>query len=514
MNLSERMKQEMAVMENQRMALLNHPDIKPLVEMAAEGLEAEHGRKMSLYEKLCLAQVLQNARVDAMAKRSSKLFESTTEDSISFLGIQLPVIAALLPSLVLNDIATTQPMDRRIAAVFYLNVLAGSTKGEVTAADTLMSAKTGHNSAKGARQFAMAGVHRELIGTGELSSETGFTGIYPGLILLENIVLERLTALGVYTTIATCNSSGTLQDVAGDGVTVSGTVVASGAYDITVSGIDSSDEVRLTYYYQYDLPVNATTGEKTGVSEMDVEVAQETVTAIDFPIRTRYSVGASIDLQKAHGINLEDEMVKYLGGSAKFAIDQKGLEMMVAAGVGANAATAVTNWVASIRSGQAWALHCREFVDRLIQGSNNIFTKTKRGVANVCICGNNVARVIRQLTPGFGLEGAFKPTFNWEKQMPTGPIVIGNVTSVNNMVVVQDPYMAENEYTLTYKGDSFLNSAFVYAPYIPLFATPTLITSDLYAQKGFLSSAGFKVTQPGMYCKGTITGIGEQQAEA
>lgn len=39
---------------------------------------------------------------------------------------------------------------------------------------------------------------------------------------------------------------------------------------------------------------------------------------------------------------------------------------------------------------------------------------------------------------------------------------------------------------------------------IPLFASPTLVTSDLYAQKGFLSSAGFKVLNPGLLTYGDI----------
>ena len=39
---------------------------------------------------------------------------------------------------------------------------------------------------------------------------------------------------------------------------------------------------------------------------------------------------------------------------------------------------------------------------------------------------------------------------------------------------------------------------------IPLFATPTLVTSDLRAQKGFLSSAGFKIINAGMYTYGEV----------
>ena len=509
MNLTESQKSEIALMEGRRMRLLEHPEIKPLIDMVAEGVKAEQGRDMSLYEKMCIAQCMQNAREDALARRSSKLFETTTEDAISFLGIQLPVIAALLPSLVLNQIATVQPLDRRIAAVFYLNVLAANARGDqlAGAANPLISAKTGVTTKRGGRRYAAAAIQRETISSGD-GAFTDTTDIHPGLILLQNVIVERLTSAGVYTTIATCNALGVLVDVASDGVTIAGTINAAGVYDITtLSGVDSSDEILLSYWYQYDLPVDAN-GNKTGVPGIDVKVEQETVTAEDFPCRAQYSVGASIDLQKAHGLNLEDEMIKYVGGMAKFAIDQRGLDLMIGAASDALAADAVTNWSAAIHSGQAWALHCREFTDRLIQGSNNIFKKTLRGVGNVCICGNNVARVLRQLLPGFGLEGAFKPSFNWEKELPTGPIVIGNVTSVNNMIVVQNPFMDENSYVEAYKGDNFLYSSFIYAPYIPLFATPTLITSDLVAQKGFLSSAGFKVVNPGLFTKGTITGIG------
>jgi len=59
-----------------------------------------------------------------------------------------------------------------------------------------------------------------------------------------------------------------------------------------------------------------------------------------------------------------------------------------------------------------------------------------------------------------------------------------------------------------FKGDNYLMAGFIYAPYLPLFATPTLITSDLVSQKGFLSSAGFKVINAGMYCQGLISNVG------
>ena len=62
-----------------------------------EHMKSKHGREMNEIETYNVAQCLENA-VDYSARGDSRLFEATTEDSIKFLGIQLPVIAALLPS--------------------------------------------------------------------------------------------------------------------------------------------------------------------------------------------------------------------------------------------------------------------------------------------------------------------------------------------------------------------------------------------------------------------------------
>lgn len=53
-------------------------------------------------------------------------------------------------------------------------------------------------------------------------------------------------------------------------------------------------------------------------------------------------------------------------------------------------------------------------------------------------------------------------------------------------------------------------AGFVYLPYIPMFTTPTLVTSDIMAQKGFMSSAAFKVVNAGMFCQDVISGLATQ----
>jgi hypothetical protein len=51
-----------------------------------------------------------------------------------------------------------------------------------------------------------------------------------------------------------------------------------------------------------------------GVPQVNINVASSVITAEDFPLRANFTLGAAIDLEKAHGLNLEDELVKYLGG--------------------------------------------------------------------------------------------------------------------------------------------------------------------------------------------------------
>lgn len=196
--------------------------------------------------------------------------------------------------------------------------------------------------------------------------------------------------------------------------------------------------------------------------------------------------------------NLESELVKYLGGEVKFTIDQVGLDMIDDAASSDDAAAAITTWDARPSQGEPWIWKKEELLDRFEQGSNNIFEKTKRGVATFIHCGNNVARVLRQLDK-------FKPR-GGATNIPTGPMVIG---TLDGRTIVQNPFKNSNYYTMGFRGPSYLYAGFIYCPYIPLFTTPTLITSDLMAQKGFLSSAGFKVVNAGLFCEGLITYLGE-----
>lgn len=395
------------------------------------------------------------------------------------------MISALLPSLALNHLGIVQALDRRQGAVFFLDVQFGTTKGSLTKDTTMIGAKTGHASSLAARRFATEDVLGEVIGAAGSTSYAGTLTFFP--------IRAGTVTVTDGTETFTDNGSGVLVSSVSGGV--NGTInYTTGAFAVTFS-VTTTVIPTSNYEYRYELVAAG-----AGVPDVNINLTSETITAKDFPLRARYTVGAAIDLEKAHGISLEDELVKFLGGEIKFEIDHFGIDLIekTAIATDGTAADPIGTWNASLGTGQEWVWTKLEFLDQIEKGSNAIITKTLRGVGNYIIVGNNVARVVRQLAPHF------VPAPGLGKIVPTGPYVMG---TLDGRTVVHDPFLKSDRYIVGFKGDNFLFAGMIYAPYIPLFATPTLLTSDLQAQKGFLSSSGFHIVNPGMFTFGEISNL-------
>ena len=493
--LKEAVLNEMKKINEQRDMLMKHPQIQPFIASVEKWVQQTQQRPISIYEKRNVAQCLYNCLLESGVRHNAKLFEATTESDIQFLGIQLPVITALLPSLVLNEVAIVQAIDRRIAAVFYLDVKYDSAKGEMAVGDTMLGAKTGHATSLSARRYAIDNVVREPV-TLESDDTTaaGVVAYSPGLVDLEKVKVESRTPAGVYTTLGTSDSSG---NITGDGIVGTGTIDNDGNYAFTLAAAPGANTISVTYRYQYDKPTDASGYHRTGVPRAKVTVTQSAVEAMDFPLRAEWSLGAAIDLQKAHGIDLESEMVKFLGGEVRFTIDQYGLDEIDTAAESDDSAGHMADWDARPSEGEAWIWKRNEIIDRIKAADNAIFKKTKRARASFIVCGNDVARVITQLGKDY-----FTPVAGYGKMIATGPVKVG--TLMNQLTVIQNPFKTETRYTVGFRGPDYLHAGFLYCPYIPLFATPTLTTADLVSQKGFLSAAAFKTVNAGMFCYGDI----------
>lgn len=458
---------------------------------------ARDGRPLQEHQKSVIARCLENALIDGGMKQGKKLFETTYQSDIAFLGIQLPVIAALIPSLALNDVAVIQALDRRQGAVFYMDVNYGTTKGDTTAGTAMVSALGGHARASaGNLLYASNRISNEVAGTGNGTTKifTYTLSIKPNIVAGSVILTAATNAGGTTSETFTDNGLGTLTS---DGATPgTGTVdYTTGVITTATFFVAPANGKSVLASYKVDMGKNT-----AAIGEVNFKLTSSNLSAEDFKLRSLYEMGAAIDLEKAHGIVFDEEVVKFLGAEIKFEIDHFGLSQIVDASQTSLAAGGIAGigaWNASVAAGSEWVWKKYEFLDFIEKGNNQILTKTLRAYATYIICGVDVARVLRQMDPQFKAESAIG-------KAPAGPHKIG---VLNGRDVILDPFMAASTYTLGFKGDSMLYGSFLYAPYIPLFATPTLVTADLLAQKGFMSAAGYKVLNTGMLTYGTVNSL-------
>jgi hypothetical protein len=86
--------------------------------------------------------------------------------------------------------------------------------------------------------------------------------------------------------------------------------------------------------------------------------------------------------------------------------------------------------------------------------------------------------------------------------MTLGTEKIGTVS--NRFTVYKDPYFPRNKILVGYKGGSYLETGYVYAPYVPLIVTPTIFApEDFTPRKGVMTRYGKKMVRSDFY--GTVT---------
>ena len=195
---------------------------------------------------------------------------------------------------------------RRTGSIFYANINAGQAKGSIAAGTTLISSKTGITNSAAVKRYPTEFVYDEVISAGG-DATLGGTLVYPSVEAGTLVITDGVETF-------TDDGSGNLvSDLSGG---TDGTIVyATGIYDVTFASTPTGS-VTADYQYVFDkLSTN-------GVPEIDLGMTSETITAVDFPLRAKFSVAAAIDLQKAHGISLEQYLTKVLGEYIKFAINE------------------------------------------------------------------------------------------------------------------------------------------------------------------------------------------------
>lgn len=133
-------------------------------------------------------------------------------------------------------------------------------------------------------------------------------------------------------------------------------------------------------------------------------------------------------------------------------------------------------------------------IGKIRKVSNKIHKRTLMGGANWLMVGTDVATILENMHRGFisykGDQGVTKYNLGVEK--------IG--TLANEFDVYKNPYFRNDAILMGYRGGSFLQTGAVYAPYIPIMTTPTVLDPDDFTpRKAIFTRSAKKLVRPQFY---------------
>jgi hypothetical protein len=251
------------------------------------------------------------------------------------------------------------------------------------------------------------------------------------------------------------------------------------------------------------------------IPEIDIKVDSTAITAQTKKLKAKWSPELGQDLNAYHNLDAEVELTSILSEQVALEIDREILADLV------NGATAATYYwsrspglfvnretgaeLGATSAAPDFTGTVSEWYETLIETINDvsaqIHRKTLRGGANFVVCSPEVANIL-EFTSGFRA--------NVTADADRGEIGAVNVGSLSRKFdVMVDPYFPRNVILVGRKGNSFLESGYVYAPYVPLQTTPTIFgVEDFVPRKGVMTRYAKKMVRPDMYglviCRGLL----------
>ena len=283
---------------------------------------------------------------------------------------------------------------------------------------------------------------------------------------------------------------------------LTGSYPQSDAYDVKTGGLGALDSFTYPLEGSSEIP------------EIDIKVDSTAITAQTKKLKAKWTPELGQDLNAYHNLDAEVELTSILSEQIALEIDREILADLV------NGATAATFYwsrspglfvnretgaeVGASAKAPDFTGTVSEWYETLIETINDvsaqIHRKTLRGGANYVVCGPEVANVL-EFTAGFRA--------NVTADADKGDIGAVNVGSLSRKFdVIVDPYFPRNVLLVGRKGNSFLESGYVYAPYVPLQTTPTIFgVEDFVPRKGVMTRYAKKMVRPDMYGLVIVRGL-------
>jgi hypothetical protein len=259
---------------------------------------------------------------------------------------------------------------------------------------------------------------------------------------------------------------------------------------------------------------SAVLGNGIGIPEVNLELKSEPIVAKTKKLKAVWTPELAQDLNAYHSIDAEAELTALLSEYVSMEIDLEILDMLItsAPAITTEAWSAaigteynnkvVTNGVASFtrtldttaKTAYVKSTWYQTLGNKIQKVSNKIHQLTLRGGANFLVCSPDVATILESI-PGYVVN-----TDGDSAKFAMGVSRVGSFAS--RFQVYKNPYMTENVMLVGFRGNNFLETGAVYAPYIPLVQTPLVYDPvNFTPRRGVLTRYAKKVVRPEFYGK-------------
>ena len=505
-------------------------------------------------DKNYMSRLLENQAKELLREASTM----SGQDVEGFAAVAFPIVRRVFGGLIANDLVSVQPMSLPSGLIFFMDFTVADTKSGLTAGDSvyggdkvaseiaggiddltedgggMYNLQSGYSSPtgsingtltasiastpiSGASAATLAAINYDpdilaladaddaaevAVFTMNINNETAAGNFNMSNINLDNLIaVSPLSALATDDTLVrrltTSNGTDTLTLVI---THPDGAVTTSGALTASAPLKDELTNATAIGAVVGDQPWNLEN--TSAIPEIDIKVDSIAVTAVTKKLKAKWSPELGQDLNAYHNLDAEVELTSVLSEQIALEIDQEILNDLVK---GANAGKYhwsrrpgkfVNRDTGAATAGGDFTGTVSEWYETLLETVNDvsaqIHRKVLRGGATFLVCSPEVANIL-EFTAGFRA----KVTHDDDKGT-AGTVNVGTLSGKWDVHV--DPYFPRNAILVGRKGSNFLESGYVYSPYVPLQVTPTIFgPEDFVPRKGVMTRYAKKMVRPDMY---------------
>ena len=508
-----------------------------------EGLEDEtkrHGMAVLLENQA--GQLIQEASVTG------------GQNAEEWSGVALPLVRRIFGEIAAQDFVSVQPMNLPSGLIFYLDFKYGTDQ---TAAHTENSDVYGNTSGSGDASGGLYGAGKFGYSIND-QSKTGLTigaaanasnfstgsvdwedvDYEPDLSASQAIADNADNAL-IKVVVADAAISGLDKDgvraftISGSGFdeffpayTKHSATDSTTTFIVRKSGVGSLINADVKFHKQPTTDYTrtdfeATTGNIDANPEADIDIPELDIALKSIPIiaKTRklkavWTPELAQDLNAYHSVDAEAELTSLLSEYISMEIDLEILDMLIAnasakteyysakVGFEHDAANNTFTQISGESNAYTKGTWFQTLGNKIQSVSNAIHQKTLRGGANFLVVSPETATIIESI-PGYAADTTGEAT---NQQFAMGVQKVGALN--NRYTVYKNPYMLENQILVGFRGQNFLETGAVYAPYVPLIMTPLVYDPKNFTpRKGVMTRYAKKMVRPEFYGKVIVADV-------